>query len=45
MNYFAVAFTVFYIVKLVSVYSSNYEYWENKAFGANSVRVIKNKVN
>lgn len=42
MNYFAAAFTLFYILKMVSVYASNYDYWENKAFGANSVRYVKN---
>jgi len=41
MNYIAALLACYYIVKFVSVYRSNYHYWENKAFAANSNLVTK----
>lgn len=43
MNYFAAFFIAFYISTAIKSYFNNYQYWENKAFGANSVRFVKNE--
>ena len=43
MNYFGSFIVAIYISKLLQAYFNNFQYWENKAFAANSARSIKNE--
>lgn len=41
MNYIVLSLSCYYVIKFVSLYFTNYHYWENKTFAANSGRKKK----